>query len=238
MTSQDHECSVCHGTGSVFKDKDKCKKCKGLCVVETKKFLELYIPPGAREGDKIVLAGEADQRPEQEPGNLVFHLTQEPHAIFRRSGHDLSADIHVSLAEALTGFERVVVTHLDGRGISIAVTQPKGRILKPDQVLKVTGEGMPIKKSAGRGDLYLVVKIDFPADGWLTDDATLSKLRAVLPKNSDPIPSKPDVVDDVEYDGDASLDTFGASGGDGDAAWTDDEDSEEEVPGTAQCPTQ
>jgi DnaJ family protein A protein 2 len=96
---------------------------------------------------------------------------------------------------------------------------------------------MPVKKSAARGDLYLVVKIDFPEDGWLSDDATLGKLRTLLPNSSNPTPSVPEVVDEVEYDADASLDNFGGTEGPN-AAWTDDEDSEDEMPGTAQCPTQ
>jgi DnaJ homolog subfamily A member 2 len=244
MTSHESECANCHGTGSVFKEKDRCKKCRGACVVEKTELLELYIPPGAREGDKIVIAGEADQHPDQEPGDIVFHIVETAHDRFTRRGADLQADIHVGLAEALLGFERVVLTHLDGRGISISTaasaTQPKPRIVRPDQVLKVEGEGMPIKKSGSHGDLYLVVKIDFPSDDWQSqqDAATASTLRAALPGPAPEI--KADVVDEVEYDAAASLEQFGTSGGGagGDAAWTDDEgDSEDGMP-TAQCPAQ
>jgi DnaJ family protein A protein 2 len=248
MTQHESECANCHGTGSVFKEKDRCKKCRGACVVEVTELLELYVPPGAREGDKIVLAGEADQHPDQEPGDIVFHIVEVPHDRFTRRGADLQADITVSLAEALLGFERVVLTHLDGRGISISTaastTQPKPRILRPDQVLKVEGEGMPIKKSAARGALYLVVKIAFPTDDWQSqqDAASASALRAALPGPAPEI--KADVVDDVEYDAAASLEGFGASGGGdaGDPAWTDDDDDDDEgsefgLPGL-QCPTQ
>jgi DnaJ homolog subfamily A member 2 len=212
----------------VFKDKDRCKKCKGARVVEARKVLELYIPPGSKEGDKIVLAGEADQSPDQEPGDIVFDLKEMPHEVFERSGANLKADIHISIAEALTGFNRVVLKHLDGRGISIHVSQPNGKILRPDQVLRVEGEGMPIKRSEEKGHLYLIVKVDFPEDGWLKDEDTMQKIRKILPAAEEPV--KTDVVDEVEFDDEAQLEDFEVEGGE----WEDDEEGE----GGPQCATQ
>lgn len=234
VTQERVPCSTCNGRGSFFADKDKCKKCKGARTVSQKKILELYIPRGSREGEKIVLAGEADQVPDQEPGDIVFELVETEHPVFHRAGADLRADLHITLAEALTGFNRVVLTHLDGRGISLNVTQPKGRILKPDQILKVPGEGMPHKKSDAKGDLYLVVKIDFPEDGWLTDEATAQKIRDVLPKPKPEI--KTETMDEVEWDVVPTMDEFGAGSGDprGGAEWEDDEEEGE----TAQCAQQ
>jgi len=234
VTQETVACSVCNGRGSFYADKDKCKKCKGSRTISQKKMLELYIPRGSRQGDKIVLAGEADQVPDQEPGDIIFILSEVQHETFNRAGADLQADLHITLAEALTGFHRVVVTHLDGRGISLNVPQPKGRVLKPDQVIKVEGEGMPMKKSDSKGDLYLVVKIDFPEDGWISDEATIEKIRDVLPKPKQEI--KTDVVDEVDWDITANLDDFGGDSDDprGGAEWEDEEDEGE----TAQCAQQ
>jgi DnaJ family protein A protein 2 len=223
-------CSNCEGTGQVFKDKDRCKKCKGKRVVQTKKMLELYIPRGSRQGDKIVLQGEADQTPGQEPGDIIFELQEIPHDVFKRVGADLAAEIVVTLAEALTGFNRVVLKHLDGRGIQIS--PPKGKILRPDQILRIDGEGMPIKRSDTRGNLFLMVTIEFPEDGKL-DDAALDKLRAVLPGPEPPI--KADEVEEAEYDGDATMDDFGAGSDDPRGAEWEDDDEEAEGP---QCATQ
>ena len=41
------ECSTCHGYGSIFKEKDKCKKCGGKRIVPESKMTELYIPKGS-----------------------------------------------------------------------------------------------------------------------------------------------------------------------------------------------
>lgn len=41
-------CSSCKGIGSIFKDKDRCKKCKGGRVTEAREVLEIYIPRGSK----------------------------------------------------------------------------------------------------------------------------------------------------------------------------------------------
>lgn len=48
VTQEQVVCSTCKGTGSLFKDKDRCKKCKGNRTNEERKVLELYIPRGAK----------------------------------------------------------------------------------------------------------------------------------------------------------------------------------------------
>jgi DnaJ family protein A protein 2 len=156
----------------------------------------------SRAGERIVLEGEADQVPDQEPGDIVFVLVGGEHEHFKRAGSDLLHPLTITLAEALCGFSRVVLKHLDGRGIHI--NHPQGRVLKPDQILKVPGEGMPLKRSDAKGNLYLVVSVTFPEDGWLKDDA-ISTLQTLLPKDSEP-PIKADTVDEVDYDEDATAD--------------------------------
>lgn len=195
-------CDTCSGVGKIFKEKDRCKKCKGKRTTSEKKQLEIYVPRGAQQGDRIVLEGEADQLPDQTPGDLVFTVVEVEHDVFQRAGDDLSAEMEITLAEALTGFSRVVIKHLDGRGIQI--NHPRGKVLQPGQVLKVAGEGMPLKKSDAKGDLYLVVKIEFPENGWTEDDAAFNELQKILPKPEPPIEATE--VDEVEYESDADID--------------------------------
>jgi DnaJ family protein A protein 2 len=202
VTQERMVCDTCTGTGKIFKEKDKCKKCKGKRTTSEKKVLEIYIPRGAREGERIVLEGEADQVPDQTPGDIVFTLVEEDHDIFQRAGDDLSAELNVTLAEALTGFSRVVLKHLDGRGIHI--NHPQGKVLRPGQVLKVPGEGMPLKKTDLKGDLYLVVKVEFPEDGWTEDATAFESIKRVLPKPELAIETTE--IDEVEFDSDADID--------------------------------
>lgn len=228
-------CDHCQGSGMYYKEKDRCKRCKGKRTVKENKALELYIPPGSMQGERIVLEGEADQQPDQTPGDLIFHLMEEPHDVFTRIGHDLSADLNVTLAEALTGFSRVVLKHLDGRGIKI--NHPRGKLLRPSEILKIEGEGMPVKRGDEKGDLYLVVKIEFPADGWLEGDSQYEALQKLLPPPG--LLIEAEEVDELEYEADADIEQMGAHQGDpryGNDDWEDDEDDGEGGP--AQCATQ
>lgn len=169
--------------------------------------------------------------PDQEPGDIVFHLVEEEHPVFRRAGADLTATIEVTLAEALAGFSRVVVKHLDGRGVELKHPQKPGQVLSPGQVLKVPGEGMPIKRSDSRGDLYLIVDVKFPDEKWKPSPAVLENLKEMLPKPGPLIPAE--TVDEVEYDPKGNMDEFG-SNDQGGSAWEDDDDEGE----TAQCTAQ
>ncbi|RPB09262.1 HSP40/DnaJ peptide-binding protein, partial [Morchella conica CCBAS932] len=227
VTQENSPCAACSSTGQTYRDRDRCRRCKGTCVHEEKKVLELYIPRGSKHGDKIVLEGEADEAPDQETGNIVFVLDEKEHDVFDRSGADLSARLRVTLAEALTGFEKVVVKHLDGRGV--LVKHPRGKVLRPGQVLRVKGEGMPRKRSEARGDLYLVVDIEFPKDGWSPE---VERIRELLPKGEKE-EIKAEQVDEVEYE-EADLDEFGAEEGGQGGVWEDDDEDDEED-GQPQC---
>lgn len=104
-------------------------------------------------------------------------------------------------------------------------------MLEPDQILKVKGEGMPLKKSDLKGDMYLVVKVKFPDYATLKLDNAFAKLEEILPKPEKPI--EVGEVDEVEYEESASLEDFGGAENDA-AAWED----EGEDAGGPQCQQQ
>ena len=125
----------------------------------------------------------------------------------------------------------MVVKHLDGRGLHIQHPQPNASVLQPGQVIKVVGEGMPYKKSELKGNLYLVIKVNFPEYGWLQKQQVLAKLQEVLPTPGAPIQA--DMIDDVTYEETAGLDGFGTNT-DGEEGWIDDDEED----GEPQCPQQ
>lgn len=224
-------CDSCQGGGQIYNDKDKCRKCKGRKIVSEKKVLELYIPRGSHDGDSIVLQGEADQAPDQVPGDIIFILQQKEHSIFKRSGDNLLAEVEITLVEALCGLSRVVLKHLDGRGLHINHQKPSGGVLRPGQVLRLRGEGMPFKRSDGKGDLYLKVQILFPEDGWLQNEKTTSKLKKILPNSPPKITAE--TIDEIEHDQHADLEDFGSTGDPDD--WEDEDDGSGHA---TQCPQQ
>ena len=105
-------------------------------------------------------------QPDIEPGDLIFLLEQEEHPNFERSGSNLHTVVHITLSEALLGFSRIVITHLDGRGIH--VESEKGRIFKSGDTIVVRGEGMPVhKRPDQKGDLFITFEVDMPSEEWL-----------------------------------------------------------------------
>jgi len=191
-------CPECEGHGEKLREKDRCKKCKGAKTVKEKTRQEVFVERGMTNQQRIVLAGAGDQEPSIPPGDVVFVLKQEPHASFQRSGNDLLTTIHITLSEALFGFSRILVTHLDGRGIHVA--SPAGKVIKPGESIIVKGEGMPVFKNPDhRGNMYVVFKIDMPEDGWLNTIDRVA-LESMLPPKKKDVEPRPSVVDEAPFE--------------------------------------
>lgn len=61
------------------------------------------------------------------------------------------------MIQAILGFEKRIV-HLDGREVLIE----EGGITQPGFVKVVEGEGMPIRDSNERGNLYVKINVSIP----------------------------------------------------------------------------
>ncbi|KAF9946475.1 hypothetical protein BGZ72_000292 [Mortierella alpina] len=225
-------CPGCDGNGSIMREKDRCKKCKGNKVVNEKKVMEIFIEKGMRNGEKIPMKGEADQLPDVETGDVILVLVQKPHALFERSGADLSCKITISLVEALCGFSKILITHLDGRGIH--VEQPAGSVIRPGDVKKIIGEGMPhFKRPIDKGDLFITFEVEFPKDNWAAA-GSLKSLEALLPARG-PTPIEPELVDHCTLEA-GDMEDYGSNAHTGNA-YDSDEDEDDHGHGGAgvQC---
>ena len=133
------------------------------------KKITLSIPRGARTGDSILLEGETDQRPGWTPGDVTFTLKVTPHHAFRFKkvfSTDLQTTITLTLSEALLGFERVILTHLDGKGLVVKQSgpgMPGYRVFAHGDNLVIKGEGYPGRSETSRGDLIVNVCVQMPS---------------------------------------------------------------------------
>ena len=114
---------------------------------------------------------------------MIFVLKEQPHSAFQRAGNDLLAKVRLTLSEALLGFSRVILTHLDGRGIE--VTMPRGKIIKPDDSICLRGEGMPHYKNQDvKGDLFVTFDVEFPDERWaMAVDHAVSCISSLICNN-------------------------------------------------------
>lgn len=113
---------------------------------------------------------------------MIFVLKTRAHPSFERSGNDLLTKVHITLSEALLGFSRILLTHLDGRGIHVSSTP--GKIYKSGDSIMIRGEGMPLFKNPDqKGQLFIIFEVDMPDEDWLkTIDHKVARILAcVLP---------------------------------------------------------
>jgi DnaJ-class molecular chaperone len=116
--------------------------------------IEVKIPPGVREGQKVRIRGKGQVAPRGPAGDLYIIVHIAPHAYFRRDGSDVFVDVPVSITEAALG-AKVDVPTIDGM---TTVTIPPGT--SGSQKLRLKGKG--IAAGNGRGDQYVVLKIAVP----------------------------------------------------------------------------
>lgn len=139
---------------------------------ETQEF-QVRIPPGALEGRRIRV-------PEQgEPGtggaaagDLYLRVRHAAHPDFRAEGADLHHDLEVAPWEPVLGAE-VVVPTLDG---SIKLKIPAGA--ENGQQMRVRGRGLPKGKSGERGDFFVTLAVQLPAQLSTEERAAWEALRA------------------------------------------------------------
>jgi len=134
----------------------------------------------------------------------VFALRVTPHATIHRAGSDLVTSVSVTLSEALLGFSRVVITHLDGRGLS--VTRKPGEVLSTGDTVVVKGEGMPVYKGKGKGDLYINFEVEMPSAEWL-QGIDVKALEALLPPKKAELEPRPAVVAEARWEA-ADMESF------------------------------
>jgi curved DNA-binding protein len=118
--------------------------------------VEVEIPPGARDGQRIRLAGQGSPGAGGgESGDLLLRVRLKPHPRFRVQGRDLYVDLAVSPWEAALGAD-VSVPTLDGRArVKVPAGSSSGRRLR------LRGQGLP-GGGGSAGDLYAVVMIHVP----------------------------------------------------------------------------
>lgn len=223
-------CHDCRGEGKTMPEDKKCKPCKGSGQSKERKVLEVFVEKGAPDRHKITFAGEADEKPGEIPGDLVFVLQQMPHDLFTRKGSNLIMEKKIKLAEALCGFQ-FHLKHLDGR--QLLIQSRAGEITTPDQVKVVRDEGMPTHRNPFvKGHLFIKFVVEFPAE---IDEKTQKQLLKLLPRGDKlPVdPESPDLEHHFAEPVDPSLINQQAGGGAGGHAYEEDDDEEEGGPRVA-----
>jgi curved DNA-binding protein len=118
--------------------------------------INVNIPKGVRDGQRIRLAGKGEPGiGGGEPGDMYLRVVVHAYGDYRIDGHDLIRAVPVPVTKAVLGGE-VEVPTLDG---AVKLKIPAGT--QPGQKFRIKGRGLPSGKDT-RGDFYAEVKVTVP----------------------------------------------------------------------------
>ena len=148
-------CGACGASGQVIPN--PCEACGGAGRVNGRRSIEVDVPRGIDDGQRLRLSGRGPAAPRGGPaGDLYVSVRVSRHPDLERRGDELWFRLPVSIAQAALGTQVEVAT-LDGpREIDV----PAGT--QPGTLIRLRGLGVPSLRSTRRADLVVEVRVDVP----------------------------------------------------------------------------
>jgi DnaJ-class molecular chaperone len=139
--------------------------------------LEVRIPPGVTDGQRLRLTGQGGEGTGGPAGDLYLVIRVRPHAYFSREDRDIYVDLPISVTEAVLGGS-VEVPTLHGRS---TVRVPPGTAA--GMRLRLKGQGVPNPRGDSRGDQYCVIRIVPPRHPTDRQKQLFEELRGLDTEN-------------------------------------------------------
>jgi curved DNA-binding protein len=140
---------------------------------DTGETVTVRIPPGADEGSKLRIPGQATSPGFAQPGDLLLTVHVKPHAFFKREGDDLHLELPITLIEAYEG-AKVRVPTPDGE-----VTLKVSPRTQSGQLSRLRGKGVA-KKGRPAGDLYVKFLVKVPTSEAPEVQKAMEALRGAV----------------------------------------------------------
>ncbi|MEO3869698.1 molecular chaperone DnaJ [Nonomuraea sp. B12E4] len=148
-------CRDCKGRGLLVDD--PCPVCEGSGRAKSTRNIQARIPAGVADGQRVKLKGKGAPGENGGPaGDLYIQTHVKPHAVFGRSGDNLTVTVPVTFTEAALGAE-IKVPILKGLPVTLRIPTgtPNGR------TFRVRGRGVT-RKDGTKGDLLATVEVLVP----------------------------------------------------------------------------
>jgi molecular chaperone DnaJ len=148
-------CPACGGTGRRIET--PCTECGGGGRVLEERRLEVEIPPGIHDGQRIRLTGEGHAGAlGARAGDVYVQVRVRPDPRFVREGNDVFSTVDLTMTQAALG-TRITIPTLEGE--TELVFEPG---TQPGQIVVLRGRGMPVLQGFGRGDHRVLVDVVLP----------------------------------------------------------------------------
>jgi molecular chaperone DnaJ len=166
-------CPGCGGTGREVSD--PCTACDGTGQVRETRTLQVKVPAGVDDGDRIRLNGEGGAGAQGGvSGDLYVDIRVRPHKLFDRDGDQLFAEIPIPVTTATLGGQIKVPT-LEG---SVMLKVPEGT--QSGRTFRLKGKGVQSVRSPRRGDLMVRVAVETPVNLTRRQRELLKELQESL----------------------------------------------------------
>jgi molecular chaperone DnaJ len=150
-------CPRCKGRGQIVSQ--PCDSCLGQGRLRKKKNLNVKVPEGVDNGDRIRLTGEGEAgRNGGPPGDLYVEIRVREHPIFERDGSHLSCEVPVSFVTAALGGSVEVPTLGGNVELKVPAETQSGR------VFRLREKGVKPVRGGPIGDLFCRVVIETPVN--------------------------------------------------------------------------
>ena len=173
-------CARCRGEGKIIAT--PCHECGGDGRVAEERTLQVAIPAGIDDGQRIAMEGQGEAGPRGGPnGDLYVAVGVRPHPELVRHGTELYHELPVTYPQAALGATLTVPTVEGSEEVEVPAGTQSGT------EVRLRGKGVPRLRGTGRGDLHVVVNVVVPAKLSKRERELLSELGevsgpAVLPK--------------------------------------------------------
>ncbi|MFI9721149.1 molecular chaperone DnaJ [Streptomyces sp. NPDC052396] len=150
-------CPDCKGRGLI--PENPCDVCKGSGRATSSRTMQVRIPAGVSDGQRIRLRGKGAPGERGGPnGDLYVVVHVGSHPVFGRKDDNLTITVPVTFVEAALGGE-VRVPTLGGPPVTLKLPPgtPNGR------TMRARGKGA-VRKDGTRGDLLVTVEVAVPTD--------------------------------------------------------------------------
>ena len=154
-------CPRCSGSGRMVED--PCRRCSGSGRMVEERSLQVDVPPGIHDGQRIRLSGEGHAGAlGGRAGDLYVLVRVAADPRFVREGDDVFSTVDLTVTQAALGAE-VTIPTLEG---DVSLRFEPGT--QPGEIRVLRGHGMPVLQGFGRGDHRVLVNVAVPRR--LTDE--------------------------------------------------------------------
>jgi molecular chaperone DnaJ len=148
-------CPTCNGAGKLIEH--KCEQCRGTGRVLEERALEVEIPAGIHDGQRIRLSGEGHAGTAgARAGDVYVEVHVRPDERFVREGNDVYTTVDLTITQAALGAS-VAVPTLEGEQ---ELTFDPGT--QPGETVVLRGRGLPVLQGFGRGNQRVLVNVTVP----------------------------------------------------------------------------